>query len=356
MSRQFFIVVPSLLSAGPIKGAVALCNALADDFAVTLVTLKIFREDGLFIHPKVTMLPLWHIADFRQKKKVYRRVLREAGGVGSAVSISYCYSADMFNSGMKGDATIVSYVRGNLPRNYHFEYGWPGRIAAWWHLLRLHGFDHVFAVSESMSRQLKRFGLRRIHIVRNFLDEHHLEQFRRPSRPRSAEIRLAFLGSLTVRKRPDLLIDAVASLHSDGIACYLDVIGDGPMRKELENRVQSCRLESHVVFHGKQPFPYDLIQGAACMVLPSESEGTPRAVMEALFLGVPCIVRDVDANKELIADDSGGALFRADRDLDGVVRAFVTTKQQAQSSARPNLLPGVFSQEVNSNKILDILQ
>ena len=51
------------------------------------------------------------------------------------------------------------------------------------------------------------------------------------------------------------------------------------------------------------------------MCLPSYSEGMSRAVLEALSLGIPCVLRNVKANSELIKDKENGILFNNTTDL-----------------------------------------
>ena len=54
------------------------------------------------------------------------------------------------------------------------------------------------------------------------------------------------------------------------------------------------------------------------MVLPSFSEGVSRSALEALFLGVPCVLRDVDGASELIHDGINGYLFNENSELHSI--------------------------------------
>jgi len=63
---------------------------------------------------------------------------------------------------------------GNIAQNYRFDYGLAGLIAAWLHLMALHRFDLVLAMSEAMASQLHRLGLTRLKVIGNFVDEEAL--------------------------------------------------------------------------------------------------------------------------------------------------------------------------------------
>ena len=124
-NKKLFVLVPSLKSAGPIKGAVALCNGIVNLIPATIVPLKKGVEDGLQLDKNVKIVSLANYKNWREKCKVYRQLLHQHGGANNVYSLSYCFSADIFNSFMSSDAIIMSSIRGNLYRNYLFDYGLP---------------------------------------------------------------------------------------------------------------------------------------------------------------------------------------------------------------------------------------
>jgi len=353
--RRVFIVVPSLIPTGPIKGAAALCNNLIKHLPVTLVILKPAIGDGIAIEPNVQLLHLGHFRRWKDKYYRYRDILHEAGGREYAVSISYGLSSDILNLFMRRHAIIISSVRGNLPKNYRYDYGWPGFPVSLIHLLLLRRFDRVVSMSYGMTQQLCRFGIRRLTAIANFLDETHLEQFKIPFNKTSDSIRFVFLASLSKRKRPELVINAIANLRKQGIDCWLDIIGDGPLRSALTSIVVQKGLSPYVIFHGQLNHPYEILQKSDGMVLPSESEGTPRAAMEALFFGIPCILRDVDANRDLIIHGENGMLFSRDEELTGVMASMIKTLNQDKIGKKENLLPSTFRQDINVQKFMELI-
>jgi glycosyltransferase involved in cell wall biosynthesis len=352
-SKKVFVLVPSLNLTGPIKGAIALCNGLSDYFQVVLVYLKPASPDGLIINSNIKVVSLDKYKSWKKKTKEYKRLLTQVPKDSEVVSISLCFSADVINSFMHSNAYIMSSVRSNLNKNYYFDYGWLGIILAYVHYFILKRFHHVIAMSDSMMDQLKSYRINRLDKIHNFIDEGLIKDLCVNSMLKSEPFKFIFLGSLSRRKRPELVVAAIEKLRKKGVNCCLDIVGDGPMRSILEKQVKTAGISSRVCFHGNQQNPYPFLQSASCMVLPSESEGISRAILEALFLGLPCIVRDVDGNRELIKSGFNGDIFIRDEELIDVM--YHMTQHDFLDKDRHNMLPDDFRQEANIKKYYELI-
>lgn len=350
---RLYVVVPSLLPTGPVKGAAALCNGLAGRLPVTLVVLKEAKGPGVHLSPDVHTMSLAHLPNWRAKIDILQKEYDQAGGRGQVASVSFCLSADAVNFLLKRFAFIATSVRGNLPQNYRYDFGLIGPAIAYLHLMALHRFDRVIAMSTSMQIQLRRFGLKRLSVIGNFVDETHLEGHRKPVDRDDDKTRFLFLASLTKRKRPELVLEAARKLRDRGYDFHIDIAGSGPLEETLRQRAEHSSLGSHIRFHGQVSQPFDLIQDVDYLILPSESEGISRAVLEALFFGVPCILRDVDANRELITPGRNGELFRSDEELVDLMAHVLSAHSGRHGSG--NLLPTPFRQQTNAQLYLSAL-
>ncbi len=282
----------------------------------------------------------------------YRNLLGDAGGRPQVGSISMCLSADLINRFCRSKAVICSSVRGNLPQNYRLDYGWHGVPLALGHLLALRAFDHVVAMTRSMAAQINRLAAIRPKVIGNFVDETALERYRQIDVPTSGPLRFVFVGSLSVRKQPELVISAIEKLSDHDV--QLDVLGDGPLREKLSGVVESKELQSRVRLHGQVSDPHTIVSTADAFILPSRSEGVSRAALEALHLGVPCVLRNVDGNSELLDAPGSGALFMRDDDLvAAMLEAAAYTRGRA---GRPSLLPRGFRQDAAARQYLDLLE
>jgi len=119
--------------------------------------------------------------------------------------------------------------------------------------------------------------------------------------------RLITVGSLArPYKGTHVLIDAVAACRQAGLDLHLTIVGDGACRPTLEKQVARHGLAEHVLFAG-QVTSGDavrrLLDQSDVFILPSRSEGLPRAMLEAMARGLPCIGSAIGGIPELLAPE-----------------------------------------------------
>lgn len=130
----------------------------------------------------------------------------------------------------------------------------------------------------------------------------------RPERPpvtREAPLRVVYVGSLAqLYKGPDVMLEAVARCVGQGLPVALTMVGDGGYRGMLEARAAELGLGEQVRFTGNLPAGAavrEQLDAADLFVLPSRTEGLPRAVVEAMARGLPCVATPVGGIPELLA-------------------------------------------------------
>lgn len=164
----------------------------------------------------------------------------------------------------------------------------------------------------------------------------------RPRVPAEGQTRftLVTVGSLSqLYKAPDVLIDAVAELVKRRMDLRLVLVGDGRFRPELEVRATRHGLGERVVFRGQLPSGEAVraeLDAADVFVLPSRTEGLPRAVIEAMARGMPCIgstaggIPELLEKRDLVPPDEVGALAT-------LIRQVVTDPARMREMAARNL-------------------
>jgi len=351
---DIFILIPSLSPEGPVKGAIALANALVKKRNIVLAVLKPGKGAYAPIDQGVKVILLYEFGGWYKRLCEYKKCLKSAGSKNNVVSISSCFSADLFNLLCRRCAIICSSVRGNLPYNYRSEYGWKGALLAIVHLLLMRGFHHVVAMTRSMAMQVAGFLGRLPAIIGNFVDEDALEKFRQKT-SNSGAFRFVFVGSLTVRKRPLLLIDALEKLIFQGYDVTADFVGEGPLKDVIESELGARGMRNVICMHGQLKELHHIVASADVFVLPSTSEGVSRACLEALYLGVPTVLRDVDGNSELIESGVNGFLFNDDADLLAAMLSAAELSRN-QLDAKVSLLPPSFSQTFAAEAYLELVE
>jgi glycosyltransferase involved in cell wall biosynthesis len=124
---------------------------------------------------------------------------------------------------------------------------------------------------------------------------------------------IVVVGRLMSHKRIDMLLEAVALLHAEGMPVTCRVIGDGPERENLHSLTQALNVAHAVDFRhdvGEQKEVYALLKAAKVSVFPSAREGFGIAVLEALACGVPVVTTSAPANlaQHLVTRSSQGTV------------------------------------------------
>jgi glycosyltransferase involved in cell wall biosynthesis len=118
--------------------------------------------------------------------------------------------------------------------------------------------------------------------------------------------RLVWVGRLAEPKDPFTLVDALALLR--GVPLRLEIIGDGPLRAAVEERVHRCGLEDVVTFAGLREDVPARLAAADAFVLSSHSEGAPMCLLEAMAAGLPIVATAAGGVAELVDDGVTGVL------------------------------------------------
>ena len=119
-------------------------------------------------------------------------------------------------------------------------------------------------------------------------------------------LRGCFIGRLVPYKGPDMLLMAAAPLLKAG-KLALDIIGDGPMRPELEALAEKEGLADAVTFHGNLPHEnvQDVAAASNLLTFPSIREFGGGVVLEAMALGVVPLIVDYAGPGELVTATTG---------------------------------------------------
>ncbi|MFY8350754.1 glycosyltransferase [Pseudoalteromonas sp. SSM20] len=153
----------------------------------------------------------------------------------------------------------------------------------------------------------------KLHIVRCGVDT---ESFRPKSEKQEKVIKILCVASLREVKGHRYLIDACSLLKKRGISFRLTLIGDGPMRDNIESQIESLKLNEHVTLLGSQPQEViqknlaenDIFTLTSFQTSSGNREGIPVVIMEAMACGLPIVASNVSGIPELVEDGVSGLL------------------------------------------------
>ncbi len=137
--------------------------------------------------------------------------------------------------------------------------------------------------------------------------------FETPHSPPSQAPRLINIGRLSEQKGQLTLVEAAARLRAQGRAFEIILIGGGPLREPIEERIRQLGLCDSVKLVGWRTgaeVKQELLDSRG-LVLPSFAEGLPVVIMESLALGRPVISTYIAGIPELVSPGENGWLVPA---------------------------------------------
>jgi glycosyltransferase involved in cell wall biosynthesis len=151
---------------------------------------------------------------------------------------------------------------------------------------------------------------RKIALVRCGLDETYLDT--KIAEP-PASPRLVCVGRICEQKAQLVLVSAASRLRQLGVACDIVLVGDGPMRPQVEEAIRQANLNSQITITGWTTGDQVKAQilNARALVLPSFSENLPVVIMEAMALGRPIVSTYIAGIPELVRPGVNGWLVPA---------------------------------------------
>ena len=116
------------------------------------------------------------------------------------------------------------------------------------------------------------------------------------------------IGTLYKRKGFDVLIEAWSQITTEFPNSTLHIIGRGPLREYLDQRIASLNIENSVTFHGfvERETVVEMLSSVRAFVHPSRSEGFPHVRLEAMASGCPVIATNVTGTSEMIRHGTDG--------------------------------------------------
>jgi glycosyltransferase involved in cell wall biosynthesis len=130
------------------------------------------------------------------------------------------------------------------------------------------------------------------------------------------------VARLAREKDQSTLLRAAALARTSLTDLQLWIVGDGPLRRELEALVQELQLDGCVVFAGERQDAGRWLQAADLFVLSSISEGLPLSVLEAMAAGLPLVLTSVGGMPEMVELAHGGYTVKPS-DPAGLARAIL---------------------------------
>jgi glycosyltransferase involved in cell wall biosynthesis len=249
----------------------------------------------------------------------------------SRYDIIHCHATDIIGF----IVTLAGKITGKpvilkLSTNGEFQYGFGygklrvARLGAAFEWIRAYVMRftaanaHIVALNREGLHELQQIGAKRPVVLPNGVDRTVYFPATESDRLRlrekfgfgSADVIFLFTGRFVHRKGIDLLLTAFRSFLewrvSKETGLWLCLVGSGDMQEDtvheqIDSIVSSC--SGHIKILPPIDPVADYLQIADAFVFPSRREGMPNSVLEALAVGLPCILSDIEPHREIAEHD-----------------------------------------------------
>ncbi|MCQ2376171.1 MAG: glycosyltransferase [Salinivirgaceae bacterium] len=169
---------------------------------------------------------------------------------------------------------------------------------------------HVIANSESTKATILQnnknlFPAEKIKVLYNGID---FNGFGPQQASEHNPIVIGTLGRLEIQKRHDILIEIASLLKEQGLQFKMLIGGEGRLRADIEQQVNTLNLNNHIVLKGFVNDVAKFFEQIDIFVLTSEWEGFGYVLAEAMRSSKPIVAFDTSSNPELVFDGQNGFL------------------------------------------------
>ncbi len=200
-------------------------------------------------------------------------------------------------------------------------------------------WDAFIVISNTVRNKLLKFSIdsKKIHTIYCAVD---IEQANRITSVKSKPHSICVISRLVSYKQVDKVIQAVKKLHEDGLKVKCNIVGDGPLRANLNEIVRNQKLENNIIFHGsikKHKDVLKILKSSWIYVSASKVEGFGISTIEAMVLGIPFVISDIDVYREITLS-KGGLFFNPDDidDLTSKIKKLLTDKNLRNKIVKGN--------------------
>lgn len=173
--------------------------------------------------------------------------------------------------------------------------------------------SRVISVSRIIKDGLIRRGISeaKLTVIHNGIEDpaRRLMNDGSPNGALSTPMRILCIGRMIPVKRFDLAIRAISVLRREFPDVRLTIAGAGPLEAELQSLVKALDLEASVSLPGYIADTGELFRKSAVFALPSETEGSPITLIEAMAYAKPIVASAVGAIPEMVSGNAGSQLI-----------------------------------------------
>ncbi|WP_196581788.1 glycosyltransferase [Aliivibrio fischeri] len=311
---KVLFICSSLERTGPTNQLLNIVSSLHDRVEYTIITLseeplKSLKKDFIKLGINIYCITSSKYGFFSRIKEINR--LAKENDILQTQGVR----ADFISAilGGKNMTTLRNYPFEDYPSLYGY---YKGNLMAYAHLFLLKFINIRITVSDSTAEKnsiktgicfnviyngvdINKFSLASQDVIFNIKNKYKLDVEKKT---------VIYTGPLIERKNVELLINIINNKPS----LQFLIVGDGPLINSLKEAVTG----HNIIFTGVVDNINELLSVSDCFIMFSKSEGFPNSVIEALSVGLPCLLSDIPSHRDVSKMISYGVkLFSSQHDL-----------------------------------------
>lgn len=308
-SKNILISVPWMTFGGAETLIYNYCREIKNKFNISFVTGLESNHEWEYKFKEITP-NIYHLANLFDKKELYLEFISNYITTRNIEILHVIHNGFMFD--------MLPELKERHPELKVIVTMFNDRVEYFEQSLGFKEFVDVFStdnnkVGDHYTKELGQDAV--VRVIPNGIDcydDFNPELFDRESKRKSLglaedDIAVFFVGRLSEEKRPNVFVEAAADVirnnKSDNVKFF--VIGDGPMKPEIEKRISAIN-NTHITYLGYQSEVASYLSAADIFVLSSIIEGFPLSILEAMAMKVVVIASKVGAVTEVISSGEDG--------------------------------------------------
>lgn len=336
MKKRILFLIHDLGPGGAEKVLVNLVNGLdRQKFDISLRTLFNWGPNRDLLLPDV-QYSYWisknipansHLMKLWTPEQLYKMIIPEKFDIVISFLEGPC--ARVVGGCPKDGTKVITWVHITFKNSEKFREGFRNTTEAEKCYSRA---DALVFVSQDVKNYFCRYFTpkKKTSILHNVYDSNEIRKLslEEPSNPVIDQNNLNWcsIGKLIPRKGWDRMLKIQKRLLLDGLSTKFYIIGDGPLRKKLQNMASELDITENVIFTGYQMNPYAYLSRCIVAVCASKAEGFSTAAVESLLVGTPFCSIEVGGMSELLGENDEYGIITEDDDeklYEAVKRFFV---------------------------------
>ena len=333
--KKIIFGITSLTLGGAERVLVDIANKLIEDYDITIFTIYANGELEKELNPKIHLISLYNkkyidlnkiekiviaLKILLTKKKIFKKYIANEKYLAQISFLEGAITRIFATKTRDDNSKKIAWVHNDISMVFGKDI--KSKLKLRLDTKTYEKYNTIIFVSND---NLKKFNeiyeknkVSKKYVIHNYINSERilkLSEEQQENTFNNDEINILQVSRLVEQKAIDRLIDVHEKMIKEGKNHHIYIIGDGPLRENLNNKIKEKQLEKTFTLLGAKVNPYPYMKSANAFVLFSYFEGYPMVIEEAKILNKYIVITNTSArealagytkNSEIVTNDEKG--------------------------------------------------